>query len=494
MHSDLFKNESVYDQDTIDRYLWQTERTTSISRRRFLHLMAAGLGAAAGATPGTIGLAKTDHVPVVQPTPAGLFIDQNMAKNIVICSDGTGNWAGDAHPSNIYELCKLLDVDNDKVQIACYDPGVGTNVDKNAIAHLRRSQKNLKIFDDPPSMMPPWVRTYLGLAGGYGLEENLKQLYGYLVEKYAEGDNIYLFGFSRGAFTVRALAGMLCRCGVLKDIKLFSEAHDRCKIHYEEIEQTKSKDERKRVEDEHKEFKRLNGKPCKVKFLGIWDTIKSYGYLLPQSRAHTRHNEIVLTVRHALSIDERRKFFEQTHWGGLDDDPTDSTHECNPPSSDQNVQDVQEVWFVGDHSDVGGGHEDGKNGLAQIALKWMINEAVNAPQVDKEDNLKLLCNKNTLGKLSPIKRHDKLEEQFWKYMQQAPRKEMINCPYPQTSDWTRKSSGRRDIRKSKRNGKVLLHSSVIQCYSDSEKLERWCSIVPDPNQFTLIDTGEYVDK
>jgi len=422
-----------------------------------------------------------------------------MAKNIVICSDGTGNWAGDAQPSNVYGLCKLLDLDDDSVQIACYDPGVGTNVDKHAIARLKSSQTNLKIFDDPLSVMPRWVRKNVGSAGGYGLKENLKQLYGYLVEKYAEGDNIYLFGFSRGAFTVRALAGMLCRCGVLKDINLFSDAHDRCTIHYEEIEETKDKAEREKIENEHEEFKRRNGRECKVKFLGIWDTVKSYGYVRPQSRAHTRNNKIVLTVRHALSIDERRKFFEQTHWGGLDPDPNDKNHECKSPIPGQNVK---EVWFAGDHSDVGGGHEDGNNGLAQIALNWMIKEAVNAPPVDDKDKLTLLLREDkevlealaTLGNLKPNRkdarfmRHDKLEEKRWQSAQRwVPRWEMINCPYPHIQGPTLKYNDRRDIQNSKRDNKVLLHSTVALLYDDAEKQQLWGNIDPDPEKFSLIE-------
>lgn len=416
-----------------------------------------------------------------------------MAKNIVICSDGTGNWAGDAQPSNLYGLCKLLDLDDDGVQIACYDPGVGTNVDKHAIARLKSSQTNLKIFDDPPSVMPRWVRKNVGLAGGCGLKENLKQLYRYLVEKYAEGDNIYLFGFSRGAFTVRALAGILCRCGVLRDINLFPDAHDRCKIHYEEIEETKGKAEREKIENEHEEFKRRNGSECKVKFLGIWDTVKSYGYVRPQSRAHTRNNKIVLMVRHALSIDERRKFFEQTHWGGLDPDPNDKNHECKSPIPGQNVK---EVWFAGDHSDIGGGHEDGNNGLAQIALNWMIKEAVNARPVDDKDKLRLLLrDKEVLdGNLKPNRkdarfmRHDKLEENGWKFAQRwVPRWEMINCPYPHIQGPTLKYKGRRDIQNSKRDNKVLLHSTVTLLYDDTEKQQLWGSIDPDPEKFSLIE-------
>jgi len=412
-----------------------------------------------------------------------------MAKNIVICSDGTGNWAGDARPSNVYKLCELLDLDDDSVQIACYDPGVGTNVDRHAIERLKSSQTNLKIFDDPLSVMPRWVRKTLGEAGGYGLKKNLEQLYSYVVEKYAEGDNLYLFGFSRGAFTVRALAGILCRCGALKDINLFSDAHDRCKIHYEEIEATKGKAEREKIQNEHEEFKRRNGRECNVKFLGIWDTVKSYGYLRPQSRAHTRNNKIVLTVRHALSIDERRKFFEQTHWGGLDPDPSDKNHECRSPIPGQ---DVKEVWFAGDHSDIGGGHKDGKDGLAQVTLYWMLKEAVNARPVD-ELTLLLRDKKVIDTNLIPNRedalftRHDKLKEMRWKLAQRwGPRWEMINCPYPHIHGPTLKCKDRRDIQNSKRDKKILLHWTVTLLYDDTEKQQLWGNIDPDPERFPLI--------
>lgn len=429
-----------------------------------------------------------------------------MAKNIVICSDGTGNWAGDAQPSNVYRLCNLLDLNNESIQIACYDPGVGTNVDKHAIARLDRSQPNLKIFDDPLSWMPRCIRKHVGSAGGYGLKENLKQLYGFLVENYVEGDNIYLFGFSRGAFTVRALAGMLCRCGVLKEMNLFSYAHERCKIHYENIEKNKGKEERKNMEVEDKEFRRKNAQECKVKFLGIWDTVKAYGYIRPKSRAHTRNNEIVLTVRHALSIDERRKFYEPTHWGGLDTNPNDKNHECKSPISGQNVK---EVWFAGDHSDVGGGHEDGNNGLAQIALNWMIKEAANAPPVDDKDKLTLLLREDKevlealakLGNLKPNRkdalfiRHDKVKEKRWQFAQRwVPRWEMINCPYPHIQGPTFKYNDRRNIQNSKRDNKVLLHSTVALLYDDAEKQQLWGNIDPDPEKFSLIESDEYLDK
>lgn len=411
-----------------------------------------------------------------------------MTKSIVVCSDGTGQSADGNHPSNVVHLCTLLDLGDAWKQICCYDAGVGTTPNSAALAYLNDKAPRVKTFNGDEHGLRtgvwPSVTVTAGKLGGYGLKENVKQLYGYLVENYVHGDNIYLFGFSRGAFTVRVLAGLLRRCGLLKNMDLFSQAYERYDRHYESL---KDPHERKRVEDDDKEFKRDRAMSSKVKFLGIWDTVKSYGYIWPRSLPHTRHNEIVDTVRHALSIDEGRKFFEPTSWGGLDPDPLDPDGECVKPVEGQNVQ---EVWFTGDHSDVGGGHPDGNNGLAQISLKWMINEAVNA---GKDDGSKLLVDKKKyqtmLAHLSPdrnatqFKRHDLLGEKFWHYLQQAPRKELKNCPPPPKSEWTRKPIGPRNIRKFRRNGTVRLHSSVMQLYCDYEKKARWGSIDPDPKEF-----------
>ena len=168
---------------------------------------------------------------------------------------------------------------------------------------------------------------------------------------------------------------------------------------------------------------------------------------------------------------------------------------------------MQEVWFAGDHSDVGGGHEDGNNGLAQIALNWMIKEAVNAPPVDDKDKLTLLLRDKdkevletlaTLGNLKPNRtdkrfmRHDKLEKKGWKLAQRwLPRWEMINCPYPLIHGPTWKYKDRRDIQNSKRDKKVLLHSTVTLLYDDAEKQQLWGSIDPAPEKFSLIDRDKY---
>src|SRR5690349_17016475 len=120
-----------------------------------------------------------------------------MSKNIIICCDGTGNQFGEVN-SNVVKLFTMLDKSASD-QVAFYDPGVGTMSDPNVIT--------------------PWSKYFsklLGLAFGRGLMRNITDAYSYLMEHYEVGDRIFLFGFSRGAFTARALAGMIYKVGILE--------------------------------------------------------------------------------------------------------------------------------------------------------------------------------------------------------------------------------------------------------------------------------------
>src|SRR5919106_2531604 len=105
-----------------------------------------------------------------------------MGKNIILCSDGTGNSGGKGRGTNVWRLYKALDVSDPSTQIAFYDDGVGS--------------EDFRLF------------RIMGVAFGWGLARNVRQLYTFLVRHYHPGDDIFLFGFSRGAFTVRSLAGM----------------------------------------------------------------------------------------------------------------------------------------------------------------------------------------------------------------------------------------------------------------------------------------------
>lgn len=290
-------------------------------------------------------------------------------KNIVICADGTGNTFG-AQVSNVSRLVQLIDLHHPGQQVACYDQGIGTdpryvNAVKAYKERERFEHRALTILDPPFQAwwVPSRIVRVAGLSIGYGLRRNVRELYTALAHCYEDHDHIYLFGFSRGAFTVRVLAGLLFRCGLLpKDTPYFEERYEQAyslfKPHLQDF-------------DAVARFRR-DQHVCtpRVHFLGIWDTVKSYGGIWPQSLPHLRHNPIVDHVRHALALDEQRSWFLPTSWGGIDSDrPVDD------PEAYRH-QDIVETWFRGVHSDVGGGFDD--DAAALITLRWMLNEAAAA--------------------------------------------------------------------------------------------------------------------
>jgi uncharacterized protein (DUF2235 family) len=251
-----------------------------------------------------------------------------MAKNIVVCCDGTGSEYGD-HNTNVLKLYSILPK-NDGRQATFYDPGVGT-------------YSLPAVFNQPAR----WAAKMLGLAFGWGMTANIADAYRFLMRTYQRGDRVFLFGFSRGAYTARAVAAMLYKCGLLdqRNDNLLPYAVNLFKY-----------ERRPRI---YAGFRRAFSRHCRVHFLGIWDTVKSVGWIFdPLTLPFTRHNPGVRTVRHAVSIDERRCFYRQNLWG--------------PPAEGQ---DVKQAWFAGTHSDVGGSYPETESGLAQIALQWMVEEA-----------------------------------------------------------------------------------------------------------------------
>jgi uncharacterized protein (DUF2235 family) len=275
-----------------------------------------------------------------------------VPKTIVICCDGTGNSATGV-ASNVKRLHDLLLIGSG--QLTTYHEGVAT---------ARRR--------DDQSPFTYWPRHVVELCFGVGIDETLATLYAWLAERYEDEDRLFLFGFSRGAFTVRALAGMIHVCGLLKRgepvaaadvVRLYRGSEGRIKAERRsrglppacgpcEIDHAA-------VDGSAMAFAARHCRPCVVDFLGLWDTVKAYGWVWPRSFPALRHNTSVRTVRHAVALDERRSLFQMTGWA--------SAH-----------IDVKEVWFAGDHSDVGGGHTDGNSPLADASLYWMLGEAVQA--------------------------------------------------------------------------------------------------------------------
>jgi uncharacterized protein (DUF2235 family) len=408
-----------------------------------------------------------------------------MAKNIVICSDGTGQTDDGVSPSNVARLCSLLDLKDRDQQICCYDPGVGTLPGPEVsplLSEVDRWVEPQHRWYAP--LIPRLVRTVPGSAIGYGLKRNVEHLYSYLAEHFADGDRVYLFGFSRGAFTVRVVAGLLARCGLLypRNLKEFPEGFHLYEPHFE----TYRNDPAKLNELKRKiaKFKADYARPeqCSIHFLGVWDTVKSYGYLNPRSLPHTRHNPLVSTVRHALSIDERRSFFALTTWGGRD---LDQEQGCLPQDSQPEAQNVKEVWFAGDHSDVGGGHKDSAVGLAKISLRWMVNEAASVRlRVNKDKYREMFEDENS----DPCKRHDEAERWIWRRLERLPRRDLNNCPLPPTLNWTWRSTGPRTISDSRRNGDVLIHKSAKAFYTEEEQQRLWGNLKIVP-----VRTDEHVE-
>ncbi len=261
-----------------------------------------------------------------------------MSKDIVVCCDGTGNEYGRAN-SNVVKLYWTLAYP--VKHTAYYHPGLGTMGARSALSAISK-----------------WWTKVKGLAFGYGLSDNIADVYSFLMASFEPGDRIFFFGFSRGAYTARAVCGLLQMFGLLTP-------GNEALIPYA-IRLLKSNDPRKF--EIAAAFRRTFSVPCAPHFLGLWDTVSSVGWFF--SPIFIRGGNLPFTatlhdipvVRHAVSIDERRAFFRQNLF-----------HEPAPPN-----QDLQQVWFPGTHSDVGGSDPENESGLSKIALRWILCEAQSA--------------------------------------------------------------------------------------------------------------------
>jgi uncharacterized protein (DUF2235 family) len=252
-----------------------------------------------------------------------------MARNLVVCFDGTNNEYA-ATNTNVVKLYTVLDREPSG-QLAYYQPGIGTM--------------------DPPGVWAKvgrWFIKRLDLAIAWLLEEHVTSGYRFLMRYYVPGDRIFIFGFSRGAYSARVLAAMLHKTGLLTqgNEELIPFAWDIFKrTHDKEVSGG---------------FAATFSRAVKVHFVGLWDTVSSVGWMWnPIHFQYTMSNPIVEVVRHAIAIDERRVYFPQNLWTS------------KPPAG----QDVVQLWFAGVHCDVGGGYLEPEAGLSKIALQWMVEEA-----------------------------------------------------------------------------------------------------------------------
>jgi len=303
-------------------------------------------------------------------------------RNLVLCADGTCNAFGHSH-SNVSRLLQCIELDRPSIQQVCYDQGIGTSRGEHErIGTALGHSAGLRLLPPPEDTWrhpKSWKSKIDSMTRGYGLDTNVSQLYEAMVELYEPGDRVFLFGFSRGAFTVRALAGLMWRYGIPsvqnrgRAAALFSEAWPMFTNEYPDESGAKA--------NQAKQFFERHGqRDCPIHFMGLWDTVKSYGGLNPVMLPHLRHNPKVKTVRHAMALNERRGWFEVTTWGWLDSDREGDT--ASSRLSRAEIQEIQqqntvEVWFSGCHSDVGGGllRNGAVDPTAEIALRWMLGEA-----------------------------------------------------------------------------------------------------------------------
>lgn len=275
-----------------------------------------------------------------------------MPKNIVLCCDGTANeFVG--HPTNVLRLFATLDHDPAR-QIAYYHPGLGTMEAAGALTRAAR-----------------WTTKLLGKAFGYGLERDVRDAYVFLMRHYEDGDTVFLFGFSRGAYTVRVLAALLRAVGLMHagNEPLVPYAIRLLKSRWDPSAEDQAGAESGKVWFARTgEFKNtFSHRDCRPHFVGVWDTVNSVGWFANPLRVpYTTSNGHIAVARHAVAIDERRAFFQPLLWPNA------------PTGSRERIGDLKEVWFPGVHSDVGGGYPDKENGLAKVSLAWMLREAASA--------------------------------------------------------------------------------------------------------------------
>jgi uncharacterized protein (DUF2235 family) len=235
-----------------------------------------------------------------------------MSKNIVICADGTGNSFGRS-VSNVARMIRFLALDSHSSQVVVYDQGIGTDARRwRAIEKFRETipdRETLHALHGPHEWWfrpAEWIALVLGLTFGYGLKANVSQMYLELAKLYEKDDRVFLFGFSRGAFTVRALAGLIYRCGLPQWNPADFPRRFKCAWRlFDRMHPLQGQTEKFRATEGQRE--------CPIHFLGVWDTVKSYGGLRPIMLPHLRHNPIVAQVRHALA-----GWFDATTWGRLD--------------------------------------------------------------------------------------------------------------------------------------------------------------------------------
>ncbi|KAH9033056.1 hypothetical protein EDB84DRAFT_1561796 [Lactarius hengduanensis] len=295
--------------------------------------------------------------------PCTNFVDAapSQPRTLILCFDGTSD-KYDKDCTNIVKLYSLFNKDHVDQQLCYYQAGIGTYTAPGFISSIGKL-----------------VAKTLDMAVAWYLYQHILDGYQFLMRNYKVGDQICLFGFSRGAYTARALAGMLHKVGLLS-----KDNTEQIAFAYEHYASDPENDYLA------KGFKEMFCRDVPIDFVGVWDTVASTGIngSLPFAGANTT----IRVFRHALALDEHRVNFipeyyrgdsEESSLGPLNEEEQVSNVPGNAskitPHEMGEVTDVKEVWFAGCHADVGGGVHDNKiQALSDISLRWMVRELVKA--------------------------------------------------------------------------------------------------------------------
>lgn len=277
---------------------------------------------------------------------------QAQPRQLIVCCDGTNNnLTGGCNDTNVTKLSDLLDPEGQD-QLLYYDPGVGN---PGELPGASLSDTIGRRFE----------RIY-GLAFGKGVYENIAEAYLFLMRHYREGDQIYIYGFSRGAFTARSIGGLVTQFGILRP-EMEGLVHTLLHIYFSDRE--KGAGEYTRIRAQINEmFCAPHTRQAPVWFVGVWDTVASVGAPL-LSRTITGSPTIVGKrfhhVRQALALDEHRRVFKPRPYH------VDPAHDYAAHG-----QSIRQLWFSGAHCDVGGGYSHPESHLSNEALVWMLQESL----------------------------------------------------------------------------------------------------------------------
>lgn len=265
-------------------------------------------------------------------------------RRLIVCCDGTWKTADDQAITNVVKMMDAI------VPIARRPDENGVMTEVSQVSYYSRGVGSAG----------NWLDRVFGGAFGEGLELNIRDAYRFLVQNYEPGDEIFLFGFSRGAYTARSLAGMIRCSGLVR-----KEHAPHIKLGYEIYRERHPLGADKPSAVEFRE--KFAHRDLRIKFIGVWDTVGALGVpigSLARMVSRNRHgfhdtklSGMIDHAYHALAIDEPRYMFEHSLWKGL-------------PKPNQKVE---QMWFCGAHSDVGGGYRE--SGLSDIAFQWMAEKA-----------------------------------------------------------------------------------------------------------------------